>query len=557
MIPTFYVPVVEIPIGGTGKADRRRLRDIVAGMTLEQLADINPVRPRGPFQEPLTDTELRLQRLWATILGIEAHTISTLDSFFQVGGDSVDAMRLVAAGREEGLSFSVADIFEHPELHDMASQISDADIIYEAPKPWHPSTSLNGLSPSILALYPNLDIAMVQRTTNFQTQCIQAASSTPMGQTYHFFLDFVDVQAERLEVACHRLWDAFDILRTVFVQIDNQYLQVICGELELDVSIHTVKSTMQGSQEWCSEDDNVLEFGESYVRMAIFQSLDGATRLAMRLCHAQYDGLMLQQIVRFLEADLNDTSTPITTSFSEFIQHIEDNREASCRYWGELLNGSTIAKLDYDPIRSTETATIINKMMIEAPRSDVTAANTFISVCALTISDLLGCRDLTVGLLVSGRAMIPQHMNIAGPCVNVIPLRVNLDNCPEFSDLSWAVQKQRIAGLAFEASQLGDIVTEPTAQVSMSNLGFILEFQNIEEHPEITVHGSSSKLEVFEQGAAYDLPSISIVARPVGLKWEVTFTASSRFYHRDSIQRLANFPTVLSIRGEIAKPGNC
>ncbi|CAG9971726.1 unnamed protein product [Clonostachys byssicola] len=540
MIPTFYVPVVEIPIGGTGKADRRRLRDIVAGMTLEQLAYINPTRSREPFQEPLTDAELRLQRLWATVLGIETHTISTQDNFFQVGGDSVAAMRLVAAARDEGLSFSVADTFEHPKLQEMAGQISRVDTVHDAPKSWHPSASLNELSPTIHALYPNLDITMVQRTTDFQAQCIHSASSAPMGQTYHFFLDFADVKAERLEIACHRLWDAFDILRTVFVQIDDRYLQVVCGQLMLDISIHTVRSIVQESRNWCSADDAVLELGKSYVRMAIFQSPDGASRLAMRLCHAQYDGFMLQQIVRFLEADLNGTPTPMTTPFSEFIQHIEENREASGQYWGEVLDGSTVARLDQYPISAAETATITHEVMMEAPRSDATAANTFISVCALAISNLVGSRDLTVGLLVSGRAMIPRQMNIAGPCVNVIPLRVNLENCAEFNEVAQAVQKQRIASLAFEASQLGDIVTEPSARVSMGSLGFVLQFQNIEEYPEITVHGSSSKLEVFETGAAYDLPSISITARPVGPKWKVAFTASSRFYCRDSILRLSN-----------------
>ena len=60
-------------------------------------------------------------QLWAELFGLTASKISTCDNFFHVGGDSILAMRLVAAARQQGLQLTVSDIFSHPRLSGMAS----------------------------------------------------------------------------------------------------------------------------------------------------------------------------------------------------------------------------------------------------------------------------------------------------------------------------------------------------------------------------------------------------------------------------------------------------
>ena len=67
--------------------------------------------------------ERRLQSLWATALSLDAKKIGVSDSFLRIGGDSVTAMRLVAVAREQGLSLTVADIFRHPRLYELAQEV--------------------------------------------------------------------------------------------------------------------------------------------------------------------------------------------------------------------------------------------------------------------------------------------------------------------------------------------------------------------------------------------------------------------------------------------------
>jgi aryl carrier-like protein len=79
---------------------------------------------RGKVEEekraPVTVKERTLQGLWATALKIDAGCIGIDDTFFDIGGDSIVAMRLVAAARAQGLSLSIADVFSYARLSDMA-----------------------------------------------------------------------------------------------------------------------------------------------------------------------------------------------------------------------------------------------------------------------------------------------------------------------------------------------------------------------------------------------------------------------------------------------------
>nr|5EJD_A Chain A, TqaA [Penicillium aethiopicum]5EJD_C Chain C, TqaA [Penicillium aethiopicum]5EJD_E Chain E, TqaA [Penicillium aethiopicum]5EJD_G Chain G, TqaA [Penicillium aethiopicum]5EJD_I Chain I, TqaA [Penicillium aethiopicum]5EJD_K Chain K, TqaA [Penicillium aethiopicum]5EJD_M Chain M, TqaA [Penicillium aethiopicum]5EJD_O Chain O, TqaA [Penicillium aethiopicum] len=68
-----------------------------------------------------TDAERELANIWATVLDIPIGTISASDNFFFRGGHSIDAMKASALGRAAGMSFGVADIFDHPVLSELAS----------------------------------------------------------------------------------------------------------------------------------------------------------------------------------------------------------------------------------------------------------------------------------------------------------------------------------------------------------------------------------------------------------------------------------------------------
>ncbi|KAM4061721.1 AMP-binding enzyme [Hirsutella rhossiliensis] len=122
MVPTAYIPIEKMPVTGTGKKDRRRLREIGASMTLEELTSYNPDRQEK--RQPETKWERRLLLMASKILGTRTDSIGADDSFIQIGGDSIAAMRLVALARNQyRATLTVNEIFKHPRFSVLAQLV--------------------------------------------------------------------------------------------------------------------------------------------------------------------------------------------------------------------------------------------------------------------------------------------------------------------------------------------------------------------------------------------------------------------------------------------------
>jgi thioesterase domain-containing protein/acyl carrier protein len=83
MVPTTYVFLDQLPVSPTGKIDRKALP--VPAQTRAVPMDTF-IAPRNQFEETLA-------KIWAETLGLER--VGIRDDFFEMGGDSLDAVRLV------------------------------------------------------------------------------------------------------------------------------------------------------------------------------------------------------------------------------------------------------------------------------------------------------------------------------------------------------------------------------------------------------------------------------------------------------------------------------
>ncbi|KAL8963052.1 MAG: hypothetical protein Q9183_005060, partial [Haloplaca sp. 2 TL-2023] len=120
MIPTILVWLVNLPITRTGKLDRKALREIGTSFSMKQIAEARAARINSPKRQPTTEIQQKIREAWAHILGINLSAIGLDDNFFHLGGDSIASMKVVAQARELGIQVTVADIFQHPLLYDLA-----------------------------------------------------------------------------------------------------------------------------------------------------------------------------------------------------------------------------------------------------------------------------------------------------------------------------------------------------------------------------------------------------------------------------------------------------
>lgn len=114
LLPPYLIPDVlvagELPRLPNGKVDRQALR---LGQPLaESTRPRSYVAPRGPAEDALA-------RLWEGLLGLGR--VGVEDNFFEVGGTSFLAIRMIGAAAEIGLEFTVTDVLQYQTVAELAA----------------------------------------------------------------------------------------------------------------------------------------------------------------------------------------------------------------------------------------------------------------------------------------------------------------------------------------------------------------------------------------------------------------------------------------------------
>jgi acyl-coenzyme A synthetase/AMP-(fatty) acid ligase len=112
MVPAAYVRLDELPLGRTGKLDRKALP--------APEADAYSTRD---YEPPVGETETALAEIWAEVLGIDR--VGRRDNFFELGGHSLLAVTLLDRMRERGLHAEVRALFLSPVFADFAASTDE------------------------------------------------------------------------------------------------------------------------------------------------------------------------------------------------------------------------------------------------------------------------------------------------------------------------------------------------------------------------------------------------------------------------------------------------
>lgn len=106
MVPALIMVLPGLPLNANGKIDRKALPppDFVAGASHEP--------PHGPL-------ETLLASVWAGVLGVQR--VGRLDNFFEIGGDSILSLKVVAGMRKAGWAISPRDVMERQTVAALAA----------------------------------------------------------------------------------------------------------------------------------------------------------------------------------------------------------------------------------------------------------------------------------------------------------------------------------------------------------------------------------------------------------------------------------------------------
>ncbi|MET0340901.1 MAG: amino acid adenylation domain-containing protein [Polyangiales bacterium] len=139
MIPSAFVPMVELPRTPNGKIDRAAL----------PAPDVSHVALGPERIAPRDKLEASLARVWEEVLGTREPGVR--DSFFALGGHSLLAVRMFArVQREHGVDLPLATLFEAPTIEYLAERIRAQRLAGpsmeapEAPPPPPPTPTAQG-----------------------------------------------------------------------------------------------------------------------------------------------------------------------------------------------------------------------------------------------------------------------------------------------------------------------------------------------------------------------------------------------------------------------------
>ncbi|KAH6876441.1 hypothetical protein B0T10DRAFT_585614 [Thelonectria olida] len=470
MVPTVYIPVVKMPWTLAGKLDRQRLKAIVQSIPPQKMA---PYKLAGASQKrvPTTLMQRKLQKVWGKILNLGSDTISRDDSFFRLGGDSVGAMKLVAAARMEDIVLTVMNVFKHPSLSDMATSCrlsNDAPVAAVE----HFSLLQDVASPSLLldevAQRCGIHRSQIQDVypcSSLQEGLVTSSMQQPGAYVAKNVFELPSsINIDRFKLAWQKTVDQVDILRSRIVNARSlKSYQVVLQPREIEWDDHSSLKSANDKTRSVPEQN-----GGALARYAIVNSADSGSRyFVWTVHHALYDAWsmpsLLKLVSQFYYGDVVGSLSP-AVPFANFIKYLADvDGQASDEFWKTRFQGASASH--FPPVSSTpgvESSGAPLKHTIPYKRDsldmDITISTIVRAAWALVIGSQTGSDDVVFGETLSGRDIALDSVDdILGPTLTTVPSRIQIDRDATVGHFLKTLHKQAIEVIPYQHAGLQNI----------------------------------------------------------------------------------------------------
>ncbi|WP_142254521.1 condensation domain-containing protein, partial [Mycobacterium colombiense] len=447
MVPTHIVVLDEFPMTSSGKIDRKALPAPVY-----QGAD--------SYRAPSTPTEEILAGIYAQVLGLDR--VGVDDSFFDLGGDSLSAMRLIAAVNT-GLDadISVRAVFEAPTVAQLAPRIGKG----------------GGLEPLVPVERPAVVPLSFAQGRMWFTDQLQGPSPV-----YNVVVPLRlggNLDAEALGAALADVVDRHESLRTLFPAIQGVPQQLVVPAEQADFGWDVIDAT-----DWPAD-----RLGEAIVA-AVRYRFDLATEIPLqaRLFRVADDEHVLVAVLHEIAADgwstmqlLRDLGlaytsrcagrapgwAPLPVQYVDYtlwqraqfgdLDDSESRIAAQLAAWEQTLAGmperlQLPTDRPYPPVADQRGS----RVMVEWPAQlqqqiarmsrehNATGFMVMQAALAVMLSKLSASRDVAVGFAIAGRRD-PALDELVGFFVNTLVLRVDLTGDPTMAELLAQVRRRSLA----------------------------------------------------------------------------------------------------------------
>ncbi len=119
MIPSHFIRVEKMPLTPGGKIDRKALPE-------------TEIEARSDYTAPMDPVEEKLAAIWGEILAIDKEKIGSRHNFFQLGGTSLNLIRMVSKIHKTfGVGISITQIYNNPIIQEISKQVKSKKYVEE------------------------------------------------------------------------------------------------------------------------------------------------------------------------------------------------------------------------------------------------------------------------------------------------------------------------------------------------------------------------------------------------------------------------------------------
>jgi amino acid adenylation domain-containing protein len=498
MIPSSFLFVDAIPLTPNGKTDKKAL------LNLKQSGSKKTLRPANKYEEIILET-------WKTTLGdIE---ISTDESFFGVGGDSIKALKLVREiNKKLNTGLTIAGLYENDTIIKLAERtanksdsVFEDEIRNELKRIEDSSDELirnNTLTESIEQILPMSDI---------QRGMVYYSLKNPGSSVYHdqfvYQAYIKDFSLDIYLISLNLMIKKHSMLRTSFNLVDYiEDVQLIHRNIQPDLQFEDISGKSRAVIEKTVNDYVITERSMKFditspplCRMKIFKAPEDIVILCWSFHHALLDGWsnasFITELLSFYKNILNNAlykSDLLRSSYLHYIaeQNVQKRNNEAVKFWENELAG--YKRLEF-PKKETDNITslvyeyslqidprIVSQLKVIASDLGTDIKTIFFSAYLCCISLLTYDNDILVGIVTNNRPVTDDSEKILGCFLNTIPFRINVDSSQTWKEYILSVVSKLNIQKKYEVLSLFEIVKHIDSPSGDSNPLFDVFFNYVD-----------------------------------------------------------------------------
>jgi len=449
MIPALFMELNKIPVTPNGKVDKKNLPEPKA----------DNLFLNDEYIQPSTKIEIQIAKIFQEVLHL--NKVSIEDSFFKLGGHSLNALQVVARIEDHfNLKCQVSSIFEYPSIIKLAEYIENIK----------KTASLEDYK-----IRKNITTEVLPLSFSQKRLWFLDKYDSSENQTYNVPVTFGligKLDIEILKKSFNILIERHHSLRTVFHEENGVPSAQLCNVFDIEISVknaneENIEKLLLKQSQYHFHVDKLPLFKVSLLKLSKKNQV-----MMINLHHIICDAWSIKNMVEELNIIYSALSKK-TGSFSEKLlpelpiqysdftvwqseQKDKEYFKQQFKYWRNQLKGCVDIELPLDfprpdnqkyngdIVRFNIPKEIIGKIKSLTGKTETSIFMIFLTVFNILLKRYTGAEDIVVGTPVANRKNKDLE-HIIGIFINSLALRNNLSGEISFLDLLSRVKASSIA----------------------------------------------------------------------------------------------------------------